>query len=177
QVASAVVPGYTPGPSGNIKLRDLCLADLAKAEEKIGLINGAYYAKIASGVVALVAAVGLTASVYRLGPLTKIVSVFEKFVGRRKLLFLFALLVLLGAILPSTLGWYVREVGRKPWTVYGLLYPEELVTPAPVPASVMILFTAAFTVMAVGGIYGMYLVATRPLEFVKLLRRGAGVEE
>lgn len=177
EVASAVVPGYEPGPSGNIRLRDLCLQDLAKAEEKIGPINAAYYVKIGSGVVALVSAVALTASVYNLGPLTRFVSVFERPLGRKKLLFVLALLVLLGAILPAALGWYVREVGRKPWTVYGLLYPEELVTPVSVPASTMALFTVVFTAMAVGGVYGMYLVASRPLEFVKLLRRGAGVEE
>lgn len=176
-VASAVVPEYSPGPSGDVKLRDLCLRDLAAAENRAPMINAAYYAKIAWGVVALVSVVGLASTVFNLGPLTRLVSVFARLLGRRRLLFLLALLVLFGSILPASLGWFVREVGRKPWTVYGLLYPEELVTPTPLSPLTMALFTLVFTGMAIGGLYGMYLVATRPLEFTKLLRKGAGAEE
>ncbi|MCS7145069.1 MAG: cytochrome ubiquinol oxidase subunit I [Nitrososphaerota archaeon] len=176
-IAPVVVTGYSPGPSSNIRLRDLCLRDLAAAEGRLALINGAYYVKIGAGVVALVSVVALTSSVFNLGPLSKVVSILFGRLGGRRLLFLLAILVLLGSILPAALGWYVREVGRKPWTVYGLLYPEELVTPTPVSAATMAAFTTLFTAMSVGGIVGMYLVATRPLEFVRLLRRGAGVEE
>ncbi len=176
-LASAVVTGYTPGPSGDIKLRDLCLRDVSAAQSRVALVNSLYYTKIAWGVVALVSALALVSSVFNLGPISRIVNALTGRLSRRRLLFLLTLLILLGSILPASLGWYVREVGRKPWTVYGLLYPEELVTPTPVPATTMALFTAVFVAMAAGGLYGMYLVATRPLEFVRLLRRGAGLEE
>ncbi|MEN3048419.1 MAG: cytochrome ubiquinol oxidase subunit I [Candidatus Caldarchaeales archaeon] len=177
KVASAVVPGYKPGPSSNVKLRDLCLRDLAAAEGRLKLVNGAYYAKIGAGVTALASVVALTSSVFNLGPLSRIVSVMFGRLGARRLIFIFALLTLLGSVLSASLGWFVREVGRKPWTVYGLLYPEELVTPAEVSAATMAAFTTLFTAMSIAGVVGMYLVATRPLEFVRLLRRGAGVEE
>ncbi|MEM0481287.1 MAG: cytochrome ubiquinol oxidase subunit I [Nitrososphaerota archaeon] len=176
-VVHAVVPGYKPGPSGDIRLLDLCLQDLAKAEARLSVINSAYYTKIAAGVMALVSVVALSGSIYNLGPISRVVRAIERSLGGKNLLFLLTLLTLLGSIFASALGWYVREVGRKPWTVYGLLYPEELVTPVAISTPVMVAFTVIFTATALGGIYGIYLVAARPLEFVKLLRRGAGVEE
>jgi cytochrome d ubiquinol oxidase subunit I len=70
----------------------------------------------------------------------------------------------------------VREVGRTPWTVYGLLHPEETITPVPMNPVVLALFVATFATVAFVGAYGMYLVATSPLRFIELLRKGAGVE-
>jgi cytochrome d ubiquinol oxidase subunit I len=176
-IAYEVVPDYRPGPSGSIRLSDLCLQDLSKAEKRLPTIHAAYYTKIAAGVIALVSVVALSGSVHNLGLISSVVRIIEKRLGGKNLLFLLALLTLLGSILASALGWYVREVGRKPWTVYGLLYPEELVTPVSFSTPVIIAFTLLFAAMALGGLYGMYLVAVKPLEFVKLLRRGAGVEE
>ena len=68
------------------------------------------------------------------------------------------------------------ESGRKPWTVYGLLYPSEISTPVPINPVVLAAFTITFVVMAVVGIYGMYIVSTKRLRFIELLRKGAGVE-
>ncbi|MEM4574455.1 MAG: cytochrome ubiquinol oxidase subunit I [Candidatus Caldarchaeum sp.] len=176
-VASQVLPSYRPGPSTNIKLRDLCMQSLAEAEVRIPLINASYVVKIGSGVIAFVAAIALAATVYDVKGLTKVAKALERPFGRKKFLLLLTLLIVIGSVLPSSLGWFIREVGRKPWTVYGLLTPNELVTPVPVSFETMALFTLAFGAMAFGGMYGMYLVAAKPLEFVKLLRKGAGVEE
>jgi len=60
--------------------------------------------------------------------------------------------------------------------VYGLVYPAEVVTPVPIDPLVLALFTFAFVAMAIVGIYGIYIVATRPLRFIELLKKGAGVE-
>jgi hypothetical protein len=60
--------------------------------------------------------------------------------------------------------------------VYGLVYPAELVTPVSINPWILALFALTFVVMAVVGIYGIYIVATRPLRFIELLRKGAGVE-
>lgn len=176
-VAAQVLPNYIPGPSSNIKLKDLCLMDLAEAQNRVAVINAAFYVKIGAGVVALTAVIGLVSATFNIGLLSRIVSTFSNRFGKRQLVFLFALLVVIGSVLPAVLGWYVREAGRKPWTVYGLLTPAELVTPVSVQPVTIAIFTAVFTAMAFGGVYGMYLVATKPLLFVKLLRKGAGEEE
>ncbi len=41
---------------------------------------------------------------------------------------------------------------------------------------VFILFTLLFVAVAAIGIYGIYVVSTRGLKFVELLKKGAGVE-
>lgn len=176
-VAAQVLPNYTPSPSSNIKLKDLCMQGLTDAENRLAVINAAYYVKIGAGVVALAAVVGLASAVFNVGLLTRVVLTLSNRLGKRQLVFLLALLVVVGSVLPAALGWYVREAGRKPWTVYGLLTPTELVTPVPASPLIMAAFTAVFVTMALGGVYGMYLVASKPLLFVKLLRRGAGEEE
>jgi cytochrome d ubiquinol oxidase subunit I len=95
--------------------------------------------------------------------------------GDRKSDFLLSFLVVVASIFASGLGWFVREDGRKPWTVYGLLYPEELVTPVPI-GPIVIVFALLFVAVAIVGIYGIYVVSTRRLKFIELLKKGAGVE-
>jgi cytochrome d ubiquinol oxidase subunit I len=70
----------------------------------------------------------------------------------------------------------VRDGGRKPWTVYGLLYPEEVVTPVPINPTVLAIFVLIFVAVAIIGLYGMYIVSTKSLKFVELLKKGGGVE-
>jgi len=48
-------------------------------------------------------------------------------------------------------GWVVREVGRQPWAIYGLLRTEHAVShlPAPAVATSLVLFVAIYTLMLV----------------------------
>jgi cytochrome d ubiquinol oxidase subunit I len=48
-------------------------------------------------------------------------------------------------------GWVVREVGRQPWAVYGLLRTENAVSnlPAPAVATSLVLFVAIYTLLLV----------------------------
>jgi cytochrome bd ubiquinol oxidase subunit I len=48
-------------------------------------------------------------------------------------------------------GWYVTEMGRQPWIVYGLLKTQDVV--APHPASVLTLTVVAFFALYLGLIY------------------------
>lgn len=77
--------------------------------------------------------------------------------------FLLSVGIILGSAVPSALGWYVREVGRKPWTVYGLLYPDELVSVfEPARSGGFALFMALVIASVVfSGLLAMYIVATR----------------
>jgi cytochrome d ubiquinol oxidase subunit I len=82
--------------------------------------------------------------------------------------------ILLGSVIPSALGWYVREAGRKPWTVYGLLYPEELVSVVEYARSAefAIFMGIVVALIVVSGIFGMYLIASRERKSEELLRGG-----
>ena len=158
-----------------MRLKSICLSDLSTSESRLTLINLVYYLKIAFGIVDLIALLGLVALNFNLGLLSKITRRVLSRLGEQKRVFLLSLIVVAASVLASGFGWFVREDGRKPWTVYGLLYPEELVTRVTV-WPIIILFALLFVAIALVGIYGIYVVSTRRLKFIELLKKGGGAE-
>ena len=172
---SSLAPNVTLGSLSGVSLRSVCLSDLSRSESRLQLINPLYYLKIAFGIADLVGLLGLIALNFNLGPLSKITRRIFSRLSEQRGVFLLSLVVVAASILASGLGWFIREDGRKPWTVYGLLYPEELITSVPA-GPVFILFAVLFVVVAAIGVYGIYVVSTRRLKFIELLKKGAGVE-
>jgi len=175
ELMSTVAPNVNAGPASSLDLQDLCLSDLSKAETAITTVNRGYYAKITLGVISLISLVALVSLNFSLGPISKLTEHLLAPFGRKRAVLLLSFIVLSSSVLTASLGWFVREVGRKPWTVYGLLYPEELITPVPIDPIVLVLFVLTFASVAIVGLYGMYIVATRRLRFVELLRKSVGV--
>jgi cytochrome d ubiquinol oxidase subunit I len=175
-LVAEVVPGYDAGAASSIPLSQLCLSDVARSEAQMSLINTAYYSKVTLGALALVSLIALASITFKLGPLSRLTELVLSRLGRKRSILFLSLMVSGASILTASLGWFVREIGRKPWTVYGLLYPQEVVTPVPVNPAVLALFTLAFVGMAALGLYGMYVFATKPLKFMELLKKRAGVE-
>jgi len=133
------------------------------------LIFASYYAKVVFAIVGVAAALVLAFTLNRVPVFTSVADALAKILGgdEKRRVFLLAALAFVGAAMASILGWYVREVGRKPWTVYGLLYPSEVVTPVDYAASPGFLAFAFFVILAVniGGLLALYIVATRELKF------------
>jgi len=175
-IAASAAPNITLGSASSVSLKSVCLSDLSKSESRLLVIYSLYYAKIAVGILDLVAIVGLVALNFNLGPLSRLTKRILKRFGEQKSVFLLSLLVVSTSIFASGLGWFVREDGRKPWTVYGLIYPEELITPISISPFVFVAFALIFVAVAIIGIYGIYIVSTRRLKFTELLEKGAGVE-
>ena len=175
-LASSIVPGLSAGPASSASLSTICLSDLSKAEARIAVINAAYYMKIASGVIALLSLLGLAVSLFEIKGLSKLVNRLFARLGPEKTILLLSLVTLVGCMSAAGLGWFVRESGRKPWTVYGLVYPQEVITPVPINPLVLAVFVFAFVAVAIVGIVGMYIVSTKSLRFAELLKKGAGVE-
>ncbi|MEM0336150.1 MAG: cytochrome ubiquinol oxidase subunit I [Thermofilum sp.] len=147
-----------------VKLRDLCVADLRRAERLLELVHYAYYAKVAAAVVGGLAVAALLLSFVRIPLLSPLaVKVTSLLGGERRRILILSALAVAGTVTPSALGWAVREVGRKPWTVYGLLTPEELATPVPLAQNPAFIAWAALFIAAVGlaGVCAMYLVASK----------------
>ncbi len=46
-------------------------------------------------------------------------------------------------------GWFVTEVGRQPWVIYGIMRTEDAVTPAPNVVETLIGFTALYILLTV----------------------------
>jgi cytochrome d ubiquinol oxidase subunit I len=174
-LAASSKVNMTLGPAASVTLKSICLSDLARSESQLPAVNLLYYAKIAFGIVDLVSLVALAALNFSLGPLSKLTKRILGRLGEKRNMFLLSLLIVVSSIFASGLGWFVREVGRRPWTVYGLLYPEELMTRVPI-GPVVLLFALIFATVAIVGVYGIYVVSTRRLKFIELLKKGAGVE-
>lgn len=142
----------------NTKLNDVCLQDLNEAEKRVPLVHAAYYAKLTAGVIAFLSVIAMASALYSIPVLSQITNAI---IGKRY--FLLSLLVAIGSVFSAALGWAVREVGRKPWTVYGLLKPEELVNVNSIVVSpAFIAFMAVVVVIiAAGGVAAMIIVAKR----------------
>jgi cytochrome d ubiquinol oxidase subunit I len=176
QLVSSIIPNLNIGPASSTDLGALCLSDLSAAGAVMPAINIGYDAKIAAGIIALISLVGLASVNFSLGPLSNLTSSILAPLGRKRGTMLLSLMVLSACVLAAALGWFIREVGRRPWTVYGLLYPQELITPVPINPIVLKFFVLTFVVVALVGVYGMYLVVTRPLRFLQLLKEAPGVD-
>jgi cytochrome d ubiquinol oxidase subunit I len=61
-------------------------------------------------------------------------------------------------------GWFVAEVGRQPWTVYGILRTADAVSPIPAGSVLasLILFIVVYAIVFGAGLYYM----------AKLVKRG-----
>lgn len=167
----------TAGSVASLSLKQLCLTDVSASAVNIGTVSGAFYTKIASGIIGLVALLALGSLTFDFRILSKISRKIFSRLGKERSTLLLSMVFLAAVTSAAGLGWFVREVGRKPWTVYGLIYPEELITPVPIDSVVLGLFVLAFVFMAIIGLYGMYYFATRPLKFTELLEEGAGTEQ
>ncbi len=111
-----------PNPSlevGGVPIVDIAVSDTTYASSLLGLVYPMYVTKL--GVAGLSALISLA---------LLSVFVFRRFwEGKARLMAYLALAMGIFTPLMSGLGWAIREIGRKPWTVYGLLYPSELITP------------------------------------------------
>jgi cytochrome d ubiquinol oxidase subunit I len=171
-----VDPSANPGNLSSASIEQICLSNLQAVDPKMGLVSFAYSMKILLGIIALLSLCIVLVSVFRIRILSRIAERLFGSLGRGRLVLLFSIVEVAACAMTASLGWFIREVGRLPWTVYGLLYPQELVSPVPIDPIVLAVFTIIFSITALLGVFGMYLVCTRRLRFIELLERGAGVE-
>jgi cytochrome d ubiquinol oxidase subunit I len=61
-------------------------------------------------------------------------------------------------------GWAIREIGRHPWTVYGLLQFTQIVTPFPITFAFSALIIGIEILILLGGLVALYFIPTRALE-------------
>ena len=159
---------------------DVCRSDLDAALSRMSLVHYSYFTKIAFGIVAFMSAIAIMSILYDAPVLTRLTRRILRINSEdseRRWIFILASLILLGSVMSSALGWLVREVGRKPWTVYGLVYPSEVVSVSPVVYETSFVLITAFIVLAVNlaGLFAIYIVATREFKFLDLLKKGLGV--
>ena len=86
---------------------------------------------------------------------------------------LLVFIMAIAADLASISGWAAREIGRQPWTIYGLVTTNEVVTPIQITPLFEVIVYAIFTAVAIGGAVAMYYAATRP-ELLDRIRGAIG---
>lgn len=141
---------------GGISARDIALTDTQKAFEKMHIIYPMYEIKIGlAGVMLIFSIAFFIAYAYP--------RVWNKYED-----LLLKIGITPGIIVPAiaALGWAVREIGRKPWTVYGLLYPEELLTTFEISPAVIATVITAILVSLTFMMIALYIVLLRPPKFL-----------
>ncbi len=156
------------GPLADVALADNCKAAVSSLVPLAPLISGFYYLMIGSGIL-LAAAALLTLFTYLVrAPVLSAIADFVNFrvlgavVGKENVLpFLASAMAVLSAV-AATAGWAVREIGRQPWTVYGLITTNQVVTSAEITPSFTAFVIAVLAAIAALGVTAMYYTATRP---------------
>ncbi|MFP8967918.1 cytochrome ubiquinol oxidase subunit I [Pokkaliibacter sp. CJK22405] len=79
------------------------------------------------------------------------------------------LLMTPAGVIATLFGWYVVEVGRQPWIVYGLVRTMDIVSPLPAGR---VLFSLSLFVITYSLLFGVYIYFMR-----KLIRKGPPSQE
>jgi len=156
----------------SIKASEVCINDLNADKSLVQTIHTLYYTKITGGAIALIASLAMAGLLYSIPLITPISKMIEEKIfrnNRRLSIFALSLLISFGAATAAVLGWYVREVGRKPWTVYGILYPSDVST------SVSYAYSSSFLLLAFSVIVAVNLLGMFAMAFVAL--KGEKVSE
>lgn len=141
-----------------IPVREIALRDTLKALEKLPIVKMLYETKIGIAAIALLISLLVMSS-----------FVFKKFwYGKEKILLYSGLVMFFIAPAMAGLGWAVREIGRKPWTIYGLLYPEELITPNPVGLDVSAMIISGITAGLIINFTTVYVLLKKPPKFLEV---------
>ncbi len=67
------------------------------------------------------------------------------------------------AFVANELGWLVTELGRQPWTVYGVFRTSSGITPAPGLGATFTAFTLLYVGLAALTVWAVRRIAKRPV--------------
>ncbi|GAB6148484.1 hypothetical protein JCM10135_10260 [Stetteria hydrogenophila] len=152
---NAPLPDYDAIPD------DYCACILHEQEDmaRIGsckpplIIHYMYYTKIGLGILLGLYALAITYYLWRLRDPEKLQSTF---LGKWLLGIPQAVAVIFIVHLVSFLGWGVREIGRKPWTIYGVMTTDVAHTANPASPGAVALVAAFFLAMLGALAYSVY---------------------
>ncbi len=140
---------------------------ISSAEQMQPLLTSFYYAMVVSGILLFVFAIAY------LGLLSKKIDMLVRLVMRmptEKFVVYSSFLATLLGIVAASAGWAVREVGRQPWTIYGLVQYQQVITPNPITP----LFSFFIIVVELGifaaGLVAFYFIPTKSLREMEVVR-------
>ena len=133
---------------------------IQKGEEIMPVLSTLYYAMIISGVLLLIFSVAYLGLFFP--KMDRLVRTVTRMPTERFVLYSSFVAALLGIIAGSA-GWAVRELGRQPWTIYGLVRPDQVITPNPITPLFSYFIILVETMTFVSGIIALYFIPTKSL--------------
>lgn len=136
------------------------LLTIQKAEQIMPVLSTLYYAMIICGILLLVFSVAYLGLFF--GGIDRLVRKVIRMSTERFVLYSSFVAALLGIVAGSA-GWAVRELGRQPWTIYGLVRPEQVITPNPITPLFSYFIILVETMTFVTGAIALYFIPTKSL--------------
>ena len=157
-----IFPGFGDLASTTGKSLDPTSATLTinLAEHMMPLISALYYSMIISGILLLVFSIAYLGLFSR--KIDRVVRAVVRMSTEKFVVYSSFVAVVL-AIVASSAGWAVREVGRQPWTIYGLVRGSQVITPNPITPLFSYFMILVEIMTFVGGIVALYFIPTRSL--------------
>jgi cytochrome d ubiquinol oxidase subunit I len=137
------------------------------AEQMMPVLSALYLAMIISGILLFIfsiAFVGLFSQ-----QIDRLVRVVLRMPTERFVVLSSFVAPVLG-IISGSAGWAVREVGRQPWTIYGLIRPEQVITPNPITPLFSYFIVLVELLVFIGGIIALYFIPTKSLMELEVVR-------
>jgi cytochrome d ubiquinol oxidase subunit I len=124
------------------------------------LLPTLYYAMIISGIVLVVLSIAYLGLFSK--KIDRLVRAVIRISTERFVVYSSFLAAFLGIIAGSA-GWAVRELGRQPWTIYGLVRPEQVITPNPITPLFSYFIMLVEAMILVSGTIALYFIPTKSL--------------
>ena len=160
---SAKLPVYDKIPSDYCKCMLAGTPPVTDCRPPI-ILHYIYYAKI--GLALLLGIYGLIIGLAALRDRISIIDKLLAFVGIRegygRPMLALAPAAAIVAQAVSTMGWVVREVGRKPWTIYGVMTVDVARTATPIPTWQLALVAVFFVAVVLALTYAAYRILWVP---------------
>jgi cytochrome d ubiquinol oxidase subunit I len=133
----------------------------AYAQQIEPIMNALYFTMVFSGVILAIFGVAFFGLYSQ--KIDKLVRLVTRLPTERFLIFSSFVAPVLGLAAGGS-GWAIREIGRHPWTIYGLLQFTQIVTPFQITLAFSALIIGIEIVIFVGGLVALYFIPTRALE-------------
>ncbi len=152
---------YYNSLASNSSQPSVVLQSVSFAQQSEPLLHFLYYTMVISGSILLILGISY------FGLYVKRIDSLVRFVTRlptERFLIYTSFLAPILALAAGGSGWAIREIGRHPWTVYGLIQYPQVVTSVSITAQFSVLIMAIEVVLLVGGLLALYFIPTRALE-------------
>jgi cytochrome d ubiquinol oxidase subunit I len=147
--------------SANQSIRpEAVIQSVATIQQIQSILHIAYYVMVVSGAVLIVFGVAFF-GLY-VGTIDKIIRFFTKG-STERFVILSSFAASIVALLASVTGWFVREVGRHPWTIYGIVKSDQVLTTNRITPEFGLLIITVELLVFLSGLAALYFVPTRAL--------------